>query len=71
MESKVVYATASGSNCIGCKNFDSDIMVTMALREDIQDKEFHDFFLSTVQAERLLKELEKQLKLNKERRQYD
>jgi len=58
-------AKAYGKSCIGCQTYGSDIMVSLHNKEN-GELQFFDFFLTTPMAESLLKDLQKQLELNKE-----
>lgn len=62
MEGIINHVSVGDKECNGSKRHDRDIMVT--LRVD-GDEEFHDFFLTTEQAEKLIGELQKKLEFNK------
>lgn len=51
---------------MGYIRFGGDIMVAMMSRNEDKSANFYDFFLSNEQAERLAKEILKQVKSNKE-----
>jgi len=53
---------AYGYGCIGSLNNDADIMISV--KRD--DEQIEDYFLDTEQATKLLRELEKRLKINEE-----
>lgn len=68
MESVIVNARAYNKKVSGCQRFERDIMVAMMTPTDAPGKsgmEFNDFFLTTVQAEALVKELQEQLEYNR------
>lgn len=51
---------------MGYIRFGGDIMVAMMSRNEDKSANFYDFFLTNEQAERLAKEILKQVKSNKE-----
>jgi hypothetical protein len=61
MEGVTKVATAYNKNCIGCKRFERDVMVSFMM-----DKEFCDIFLTTEQAKYLVKRINEVLKRNEE-----
>lgn len=65
MEAKVTKLDVQGRDCVGCIRFKSDIMVTM-IEKNGGEILFHDFFLSTEQAENLIDKLARHIELNKE-----
>ena len=66
METIVKNVLVHNKGCNGCKRFNRDVMVTMFTTSEESVTEFNDFFLSTEQAENLVKDLQIVLKINKE-----
>lgn len=64
MENVIKNCDAQDKNCIGSQKFNKDIMVTMVIEGSPAD--FHDYFLTTEQAEHLVKRLTSALESNKE-----
>lgn len=64
-QSKVDNARAYDKNCIGCKNHGGEIMVSITDKDESGTVYFHDYFLSTDQAEYLANEILKRLEQNK------
>jgi predicted DCC family thiol-disulfide oxidoreductase YuxK len=52
-------------NCVGCKKFKKDVMVSFMIKED-ETNDIHDIFFTTEQAESLRDQLTKKLEQNKE-----
>jgi hypothetical protein len=62
MEGIIKSVQAWDKNCIGCKKFKSDIMLSFQIEGS---EVIHDIFLTTEQAEYLIARLEKRLEENK------
>ena len=65
MQAKIKNVRALGKKCIGCREFNSDIMISMVAKNG-EHTDFHDFFLTNEQAEQLVKELQLRLQRNEE-----
>ncbi len=62
MEGNANLAISNNKDCIGCRRFDSDSMLTFKIDEI---PEFIDIFLTTEQAEKLIDYIQKSLEENK------
>lgn len=56
-EIMVKTAHAFGKNCIGCRRYDADVMVSFILQSRAPTKQFCDAYMDRAQAEQLLVDL--------------
>lgn len=66
MEGKALSAHAYNKGCIGCQRFGSDVMVSFLItNEETKGNDFVDMFLTTEQAQYLVKRINDALEQNK------
>ena len=59
-------------DCVGCKRFNSDVMLTVIThdKDDVRSVSFTDIFLSTKQTEKLISDLQTTLNNNRNTRDF-